>query len=159
MTSDADAQWRRGVYAHWQRTFLHPMLANFDAPARDECAAQRTQSNTPQQALTLLNDPAFVEAARLFAARLVTAGGKDDDARLRTAFQSALARPPKRAELKSLKSFLATQRATYRAAPADAEKLLRIGLSPPPTGDPIELAAWTMVARVVLNSQEVITRY
>ena len=157
--SDADAQWRRGVYAHWQRTFLHPMLANFDAPARDECAAQRTLSNTPQQALTLLNDPAFVEAARLFAARLVTAGGKDDAARLRTAFQTALARPPKPAELQSLTAFLATQRATYRAAPADATKLLRIGLSAPAAGDPVELAAWTMVARVVLNSQEVITRY
>jgi len=159
IASDTDAQWRRGVYTHWQRTFLHPMLANFDAPARDECAAQRTLSNTPQQALTLLNDPAFLEAARLFAAHLVTAGGQDDAARLRTAFQAALARPPKPAELQSLTAFLATQRATYRAAPADAEKLLRIGLAPPPAGDPAELAAWTMVARVVLNSQEVITRY
>ncbi|HEY6167677.1 MAG TPA: PSD1 and planctomycete cytochrome C domain-containing protein, partial [Verrucomicrobiae bacterium] len=65
-----DRQWRRGVYMHWQRTFLHPMLANFDAPMRDECAAARTASNTPQQALTLLNDPSFVEAARVFAQRL-----------------------------------------------------------------------------------------
>ena len=156
--SDADAQWRRGVYTHWQRTFLHPMLANFDAPARDECAAQRTLSNTPQQALTLLNDPTFVEAARLFAARM-SVGGKDDKARLRSAFRTALARDPKPAELNSLATFLATQRATYRAAPAEAEKLLRIGLSPPTTGDTAELAAWTQVARVLLNSQEVITRY
>jgi hypothetical protein len=159
VASDADAQWRRGVYSHWQRTFLHPMLANFDAPARDECAAQRTLSNTPQQALTLLNDPTFVEAARLFAARIVAGGGKNDAARLRFAFQAALARPPKSAELKSLTAFLGTQRATYRAAPADAEKLLRVGLSPPTTGDTVELAAWTKVARVLLNSQEVITRY
>lgn len=159
VNSDADAQWRRGVYTHWQRTFLHPMLANFDAPARDECAAQRNLSNTPQQALTLLNDPTFVEAARLFAARIVAGGGKNDAARLRFAFQAALARPPKSAELKSLTAFLGTQRATYRAAPADAEKLLRVGLSPPPAGDTVELAAWTKVARVLLNSQEVITRY
>ena len=134
------------------------MLANFDAPARDECAAQRTLSNTPQQALTLLNDPTFVEAARLFAARM-SVGGTDDKARLRSAFRTALARDPKPAELNSLATFLATQRATYRAAPAEAEKLLRIGLSPPTTGDTAELAAWTQVARVLLNSQEVITRY
>ena len=159
LASEADAQWRRGVYSHWQRTFLHPMLANFDAPARDECTAQRSVSNTPQQALTLLNDPTFVEAARLFAARIVATGGKDDDARLRTAFQTALARAPKPAELTSFTAFLTAQRATYRAAPADAEKLLRIGVSPPTTGDVIELAAWTSLARVLLNSQEVITRY
>jgi hypothetical protein len=159
IASDADAQWRRGVYTHWQRTFLHPMLANFDAPARDECTAQRSVSNTPQQALTLLNDPTFVESARLFAARIVAGGGSDDAARLRLAFQTALARAPKPAELTSFTAFLAAQRATYRAAPADAEKLLRIGLSPPTTGDTVELAAWTSLARVLLNSQEVITRY
>jgi hypothetical protein len=158
VNSDVDAQWRRGVYTHWQRTFLHPMLANFDAPARDECAAQRNLSNTPQQALTLLNDPAFVEAARLFAAR-IAAGGKDDKARLRSAFRTALARDPKPAELTALTTFLAAQRTTYRAAPAEAEKLLRIGFAPPTAGDPAELAAWTQVARVLLNSQEVITRY
>jgi hypothetical protein len=158
VNSDADAQWRRGVYTHWQRTFLQPMLANFDAPARDECAAQRNLSNTPQQALTLLNDPTFVEAARLFAAR-IAAGGKDDTARLRSAFRAALARDPKPAELTALTTFLAAQRATYRAAPAEAEKLLRIGVAPPTAGDSAELAAWTQVARVLLNSQEVITRY
>jgi hypothetical protein len=158
VNSDADAQWRRGVYTHWQRTFLHPMLANFDAPARDECAAQRNLSNTPQQALTLLNDPTFVEAARLFAAR-IAAGGKDDTARLRSAFRTALARDAKPAELTALTAFLAAQRTHYRAAPAEAEKLLRIGLAPPTVGDAPELAAWTQVARVLLNSQEVITRY
>jgi len=62
-----ERQYRRGVYTHWQRTFLHPMLANFDAPSREECVASRNVSNTPQQALTLLNDPSFVEASRAFA--------------------------------------------------------------------------------------------
>ena len=159
LASDADAQWRRGVYMHWQRAFLHPMLANFDAPARDECTAQRSVSNTPQQALTLLNDPTFVEAARLFASRIVGHGGRDDTARLGFAFQTALSRAAKPAELTSFAAFLTAQRATYRAAPADAEKLFRIGLSPPPSGDTVELAAWTSLARVLLNSQEVITRY
>ncbi len=152
-------QWRRGVYMHWQRSFLHPMLVNFDAPARDECAAQRTVSNTPQQALTLLNDPSFVEAARLFATRLVSANAASDDERLDLAFQFAVARRAKEKEKASLKQFLATQRDYYRANAADAEKLLKVGFSPPPSGDKTELAAWTSLCRVVLNSQECITRY
>ncbi len=158
VASDDDEQWRRGVYMHWQRTFLHPMLANFDAPARDECAALRTVSNTPQQALTLLNDPEFVEAARVFAARIVPAG-KTDDARLQRAFLLALAREPKPAERTALQSLLSAQRDYYRAHPDDAKKLLHIGLAPTPEGDAAELAAWTQVARVLLNAQEFITRY
>lgn len=156
--SDDDEQWRRGLYMHWQRTFLHPMLANFDAPARDECAAQRVVSNTPQQALTLLNDPTFVEAARLFAARIVAAGATDA-ARLRQAFLLALAREPRPAERESLERFLASQREHYRSDVDAAQKLLRVGLAPAPAGDPAELAAWTSVARVILNGQEVVTRY
>ncbi len=158
VASSDDEQWRRGVYMHWQRTFLHPMLANFDAPARDECAAARTVSNTPQQALTLLNDPTFVEAARTLAARAVPGPG-GDDARLRRFYQFALGRDPKPPEASALKSLLAAQRDYYRANPADAEKVLRIGLSPPPAGDAPDLAAWTQVARVLLNAQEFITRY
>jgi hypothetical protein len=82
-------QWRRGLYMHWQRTFLHPMLANFDAPAATNAPRAQVNSNTPQQALTLLNDPAFVEAARLFAARLL--GEKDDgrSTKLKSAFRLA----------------------------------------------------------------------
>ena len=158
VASAGDDQWRRGVYMHWQRTFLHPMLANFDAPGRDECAAQRVISNTPQQALTLLNDPSFVEAARLFAAR-VHREASADDARFENAYRLALARSPKSAELSSLRRFLATQREYFRANPADAEKLLRVGQAPAPSGDAAELAAWTQVTRVLLNAHETITRY
>jgi hypothetical protein len=156
--SQDDEQWRRGVYMHWQRTFLHPMLANFDAPARDECAAARTVSNTPQQALTLLNDPSFVEAARAFAARIAQAE-KTDDARVQHAFRLAFGREPKPAERSSLQSFLGTQRDYYRTHPDDAAKLLHIGLTPAPEGDAPELAAWTQLTRVLLNTQEFITRY
>ncbi len=159
LASDADAQWRRGVYSHWQRTFLHPMLANFDAPSRDECAAARNVSNTPQQALTLLNDPSFVEAARAFAGRILSAGAHDEAARLDLAFQLALSRPAQRAERDSLATFLAAQREIYRADLSSAKKLLRIGLAPPTGGDLVEAAAWTQLARVLLNTQEVITRY
>ena len=155
-----DRQWRRGLYTHWQRTFLHPMLANFDAPARDECAAARNGSNTPQQALTLLNDPAFVEAARVFAQRLLQDDAtRDDAARIRLAYRLAVNRAPREKELASLAGFLATQRAAFRAAPHDAEKSLAVGLAPRAKLDPIEHAAWTQVARVLLNTQEVITRY
>jgi hypothetical protein len=158
---DTDArQWRRGVYVHWQRTFLHPMLANFDAPARDECCACRITSNTPQQALTLLNDPEFVEAARALSARLLIASGATDDAtRLRLAWRQALDREPRPRELESLASFLAAQRATFAADPAAAKAALAVGLAPRPPLDPVEHAAWMQVCRVLLNTQEVITRY
>jgi len=157
--STGPEQWRRGVYMHWQRTFLHPMLANFDAPARDECAAARIVSNTPQQALTLLNDPTFVEAARLFAGRLLKDQVPDDGARIDEAFQMAVARAPEAREKESLEQFLAGQRDYYREHADDAGKLLKIGFAPPNTGDPAEQAAWTSLCRVLLNSQEAITRY
>jgi hypothetical protein len=158
--TDTDTrQWRRGVYTHWQRTFLHPMMANFDAPARDECAAARTNSNTPQQALTLLNDPAFVEAARVLAARLLAEKAQDDNVRLKAAFGLAMNREPKEKEVAALTAFLAEQRKTYQSAPDDAAKLLAIGLAPKANLDPAEHATWTQVARVLLNAQETITRY
>jgi len=152
-------QYRRGLYMHWQRTFLHPMLANFDAPARDECTATRNVSNTPQQALTLLNDPTFVEAARVFAARLL-ADATSDTARLELAFQRALARPAKAKEVASLSKFLAEQSAYYAAHADEAAKLLKVGLAAAPRGlEPATLAAWTQVCRVLLNTQESVTRY
>ena len=151
-------QWRRGLYTHWQRTFLHPMLANFDAPARDECAAARTLSNTPQQALTLLNDPIFVEAARVLAARLLGAEAADQD-RIRRGFRLALNREPRPEETSGLVRFLASQREAFAAAPDDAAKLVAVGLAPQAGLDPVEHAAWTQLARVLLNTQEVITRY
>jgi hypothetical protein len=154
-------QYRRGVYSHWQRTFLHPMLANFDAPAREECSVDRPVSTTPQQALTLLNDPSFVEAARVFAAKLLrTPNVKGDAARVNLAIETALLRPAKTPETASLVNFLAGQRDFYAANEADAQKLVRVGRSTPATGLPLaEYAAWTSLARVVLNLHETITRY
>ncbi len=157
--AEADrTQYRRGLYTHWQRTFLHPMLANFDAPSREECTATRTTANTPQQALTLLNDPTFVEAARVLAVKVRDAG-KTDGERLDWLFQRALARTPKPREREALITFLGQQRKHYAANPGEAKELLQVGLAPPPTGDPAELAAWATVCRVVLNLHECITRY
>lgn len=159
--ADTDArQWRRGVYTHWQRTFLHPMMANFDAPARDECAAARVNSNTPQQALTLLNDPAFVEAARGFAARLLEdKKATTDQARISAAYRVALNREPAPRELEALTAFLKTQQDHFSAAPEEAVKLLAIGLAPKADFDPVLHASWTQLARVLLNAHETITRY
>jgi hypothetical protein len=155
-----DRQYRRGVYTHWQRTFLQPMLANFDAPSREECTALRNVSNSPQQALTLLNDPTFVEASRAFAAQLLSAAPRNDARRFDLAYEQALSRPIKSSERKSLEQFLALQREYYHANPADAKKLLHTGLAPKPAeADEPELAAWTQVCRVVLNLHETITRY
>ncbi len=157
VASKGSDQWRRGLYMHWQRMFLHPMLINFDAPARDECTALRNYSNTPQQALTLLNDPTFVEAARAMAARLIALPAGAD--RLAHGFRLAMGRDIKPAERPSLDKLLAEQTAYYRANPAEATKLMKVGLSPATAGDPAELAAWTQVCRVLLNSHEAITRY
>jgi mono/diheme cytochrome c family protein len=153
-----DRQYRRGVYMHWQRTFLHPMLANFDAPSREDAICARVQSNTPQQALTLLNDPSFVEASRVMAADLLKAPGTDGQ-RIARIYARTLARQPKPAELASLTKFVAAQRELYKAAPDEAQKLLAVGIAPVPQGDVAELAAWTNTCRVVLNLHETITRY
>ncbi|MFO1447121.1 MAG: PSD1 and planctomycete cytochrome C domain-containing protein [Opitutaceae bacterium] len=158
--SGAEEQWRRGVYMHWQRTFLHPMLVNFDAPNRDECTAQRTLSNTPQQALTLLNDPTFVEAARVFAARLLTGPQTTDAARLDRGFVLAVGHAPKPADRGRLLALLASQLQHYTGNPEESRRLLAVGLQPAPAGvAPATLAAWTQVCRVLLNAQETITRY
>jgi len=159
--SEDQRQYRRGVYSHWQRTFMHPMLANFDAPSREECTATRTVANTPQQALTLLNDPTFVEAARCLADSVLATKADTDRERLNHLYQKVLARPAREKESASLLAFLETQRALYREKPEDAKKFLKVGLAPAPHSpfDASEIAAWTSVCRVVLNLNETITRY
>ena len=155
-----ERQYRRGVYSHWQRTFLQPMLANFDAPGREECVAYRLPSNTPQQALTLLNDPTFVECARVFAQKLLQSAAKSDDERLNFAYQRALARSIKPTELASLKKFLAAQREHLQMDKDEPVKIQKVGLaSTPKDVDAIELGAWTSVCRVILNLHETITVY
>lgn len=154
-------QYRRGLYMHWQRTFLHPMLANFDAPAREECAADRMQANSPQQALTLLNDPSFIEAARVFAVELLQNPElKDDAQRLAHAFELTLARAPLPAETASLTKFHAEQLANFKNGTDDPVAFLTVGMYVAPTElDPITVAAWAQTCRVLLNLHETITRY
>ncbi len=157
--SDADAkQWRRGVYVHWQRQYLHPMLRAFDASTREECAAQRARSNTPIAALVLLNDPTFVEAARVLAQRTI-AEAKTDAERLTFAFRQVTCRAPDDTESAVLLKLLEKNRAAYRADPKATGELLKIGQSPlTKDADASELAAWTAVCRALLNLSETITR-
>ena len=154
-------QYRRGVYMHWQRSFLHPMLVNFDAPARDECSADRPQSNSPQQALTLLNDPTFAEASRAMASRLLSKYPTAEfEEVLRVAFVTAVAREPSAQEHDSLKQLYHRQLSYFTDNPEDANKAVSVGNTPSPAVDNVpELAAWTQVCRVILNLHETITRY
>ena len=157
--SKGDDQFRRGLYTWWQRSFLHPSMLAFDAPSREECAAERTRSNIPQQALVLLNDPTYVESARAFAARIVKEGSGDATARITWAWKQALARAPRADELTTARALFDKHLAQYKADAKAAESLLKVGLAPlPPAADQAELAAWTSVARVILNLHETITR-
>ena len=153
-------QWRRGVYTHWQRTFLHPMLKAFDAPSRDECAADRPRSNTPVQALALLNDPSQVESARAFAGRIVAEAEGDFAARLDWAYAEALNRAPSDAEVAVLKSLFDGHLKKFTADNQAAEEYLKVGISKIGSmPDRAEHAAWMSVARAIFNLHEMITRY
>lgn len=158
-TDGDDRQWRRGLYVHWQRQFLHPMLKAFDAPSREECTAQRSRSNTPLAALTLLNDPTFVEAARSFAAGCLDADVASDQARVVWAFQHAVIRRPTTAETQILIDLLEKNRGLLAGHVNAAKLLLAVGNSKPVDGvDETELAAWTGVCRAILNLAETNTR-
>ncbi len=159
MNDHGDDLYRRGLYTYWQRTFLNPSLLAFDAPSREECTVNRPRSNTPQQALVLLNDPTYVEAARALAVRIVKDGGGDTGKRLEFAFREVLTRSPRENELKVLVPLYEKHLQQYKADPAAADKLLAVGESKTPDDlDKTELAAWTSIARVLLNLHETITR-
>jgi len=157
--SDAgDQQWRRGLYVHWQRQFLHPMLKAFDAPSREECTARRPQSNTPLAALALLNDPTFVEAARVFGERIVAGGGSTFNERLDFAFRRTVSRLPDAQERAIASKLFRESLKRYQADPESAAKLAGVGLASAATLDPVTVAAWTTVARALLNMSETVTR-
>src|SRR4051794_38349182 len=130
----------------------------FDAAHRETCVVRAGRTNTPLQALNLMNDVTYVEAARVLAQRLLRAGGAGVDARLTYAFRLATARPPAPAELRVLRAGFERQLARFRADPAAAEKLLAVGEAPRPQGvEAAELAAYATVASLILNLDEVIT--
>ena len=150
---------RRGVYTWWQRSYMHPALMVFDAPSRQECTAERPRSNIPQQALVLLNDPTHVEAARVLAQSILREGGKTPQQRIGWMCRRVLTREPVPYELQKLEEVYLRHREQYAMNPQEAEQLIAIGeVSSPADLDVVELAAWSSVARIVLNLHEVVIR-
>lgn len=157
--SNGADQYRRGLYTWWQRSFMHPSMLAFDAPTREECAAERNRSNIPQQALVLLNDPTFVEAARALATRILRETHGDDTARINWAWRQVLARGPRAEEIAVVRSLLEKHRTEFRDDRRGADAYREVGASAPPLDlDFAELAAWMDVARTLLNLHETVTR-
>lgn len=155
-------QYRRGVYVHWQRQFLHPMMRALDAPSREECTAQRPRSNTPLEALVLLNDPSMVEAALALAVRVASepkvASSSESLTRM---FRLAVAREPDERERGALLELLSAEVEHYRAHPDQAAALLdefRDSAASAGPSDAVRLAAWTATARAILNLHETVNR-
>lgn len=155
-----DKLYRRGLYTHWQRQYLHPSMLAFDAPSREECTADRPRSNTPLQSLVLLNDPIFVEAARTLAQATLQDGDDSFASRLDRIYARAVSRRPSAQEQAILKTLYEKHLGEYAGDPDSAKALIQIGDAPIPEAiAAAELAAWTSVARTVLNLHEVIVRY
>jgi hypothetical protein len=150
--------YRRTMYTFWKRTSPPPTLSTFDAPDREICTIRRARTNTPLQALILLNDPTYVEASRKLAERMMKEA-KSPEERIIYAFRLLTGRPPRDKELAVLRRVYETQLAVYQKDSARARKLLSVGESPRDEKlDAAELAAWAMVASVILNLDETITR-
>jgi hypothetical protein len=157
--SEGPDLYRRAVYTFWRRVCTYPTFATFDAPSRDVCVARRPRTNTPLQALAALNDPTLLEAARVFAQRILAEGGNTDEARLAFAFRTSLGRTPTAAESARLRSFLDQQVRGFRGDPQSAESLVQMGPAKGPgDADVRTVAAWMMVANVLFNLDEALTK-
>jgi len=150
---------RRSLYTYWKRSVPHPAMLLFDAPFRETCTLRRPRSNTPLQALNLMNDPTYVEAGRFLAIRMMREGGGTLDSRLSHGFRLLLARRPNPRELTVLRSAFERCQKDFQADPEAARALLAVGDAGSDSGlDAIELAAFTTVAGTMLNLDEAITK-
>lgn len=151
--------YRRSMYTFWKRTCPPPGMTTFDAPDRETCTIRRARTNTPLQALVLMNDPTYLEASRKLAEKVLQSGGETEASRLNYLYQLCVARQPRSTETKVLSEMLGQSKEKFRASPGEAEKLLAVGDSPRDTKlDANELAAWTTLASVVLSLDETITK-
>jgi hypothetical protein len=141
-----------------RRTTPHPAFQAFDAPSREVCTVARPRTNTPLQALVTLNDPTFVEAARLLAERVWMEGGSSPTEQLIFAFRRAVVRPPTDVELQVLERYLDRQRTRFQKEPDAAAALARSGQHPASAAPPAEIAAWTAVCNMLLNLDETMCR-
>jgi hypothetical protein len=147
------------VYTFWRRVCTYPAFATFDAPSREVCTARRPRTNTPLQALAALNEPTLLEAARVFAQRILREGGEQPAQQVEFAFRTALGRDPASAERDRLLALLEQQQRSFESDPTAAGLLLEVGSAPRAEGLPAtRLAAWMVVANVLLNLDEVLTK-
>jgi hypothetical protein len=157
--SKGDDLFRRSLYTFWKRTVPHPTFTVFDAPDREVCVVRRSATNTPLQALTLLNDPIYLEAARKLAERVIREGGATSAERLNYAFRLVSGRKPDIDEMRILTDKLGEMQASYAADGAAAQAFVSVGASPRDGGIPVdELAAWMTITNLLLNLDEVITK-
>jgi hypothetical protein len=157
--SGPDKVYRRSLYTFWKKTAPPPQMYLMDAPSREHCAVRRERTNTPLQALMLMNDPQYVEAARVLGERTLKEGGATLESRATFLFHLATARTPTAFELNVLKNAFAKFHAEYSGDPKEAAKLIQVGESPPDAAlNPVEVASWTMMANLVLNLDEVINK-
>ncbi len=154
-----DELYRRSLYTFWKRTLPPPSMTIFDAPSREQCTIKRGATSTPMQALVLLNDPQFIEASRVLAARMVTEGGETVEERIAFAFQLATSRLPDRSELRLLLDLFQEEKAEFEANPEDAKKLLSIGEYEIEVGiSSVDLAAYSVLANTIMNMTETILK-
>src|SRR5262249_37185072 len=150
---------RRSLYTFWKRTAPPPQMNTFDAPSREACMVRRERTNTPLQALLLLNETQYVECARALAERSMREGGPNYIDRIKYMFRLAICRVPDANELAELSAVYKDYLATYVDDPKAAEELIVVGESQPdPALNPSALAAWTMIANLVLNLDEVVNK-
>lgn len=153
-----DGLYRRSMYTFWKRTCPPPGMAAFDAPDRETCVIRRARTNTPLQALVLLNDPTYVEAGRKFAEQILLMAG-DNQSRFEFAFQAALCRSPKPEEVEILSKILQTAEKHFSADNASANKLTSVGHSKRNEKLNVStLAAWTTITSMILNLDETISK-
>jgi len=151
--------YRRSMYTYWKRSAPMPNMLIFDAPTREKCMIQRPITNTPLQALVTLNDPQFVEAARALAQRLIKEGGNDTLSRIDYGFRLALSRPATKAEVQVIERVLGDQLTRFRNDPQKAKEFLAVGdMARDETIEAPDHAAWMVVAQLLLNMDETLTR-
>ena len=155
---DGEKLYRRSLYTFWKRSAPMPNMMIFDSPSREKCALERPRTNTPLQALVTLNDPQFVEAARVLAQRLLQMDGSTED-RIDFAYRLAAGRPASRSEIRILEKWLLEEGKPFSENEKETSELLQVGEYPLPADVPLgELAAWTLIAQMILNLDETLTR-
>jgi hypothetical protein len=151
--------WRRSLYTFWKRTVTPPSMSVFDASSREYCTVRETRTNTPLQALNMMNDVTYVEASRMLAERMMTEGGTTPESRLAWAFRLATARWPDANELRILLTDLDAQVKYFSSDPKEAARLLAVGERRNAPGlNQVDLAAYATAASLILNLDEVITK-